>query len=189
MKRFRLYFLFVLLPIFTSAQQISFFAEDLNFSLTQDVFEVDGFYHFRNLTDHEVKQMLFFPFPDIKKYGEITFIKIHQKNDTTSALATQSEKGSMFRVCVPANGEIAYRISYGQKVICNEVRYIITTTQNWAKPFEFAKYRMTLPNHIHIHSTSILPDSTAALNEKITWFWEREIFMPDKDFIFEFSVE
>lgn len=165
-------------------QNISFYAEDLKFSLNKTAIEVDGLYYFRNNTGNEIKQMLFYPFPDIEKYGGITFIKIHIEGDTTSMLATQSAKGSLFKVKIPANGEVAYRINYGQKLKSGEAKYIVTTTQAWKEPFEFANYSLTFPVNMMLDSVSIAPDSTAAGAGFIKYFWERRNFMPDRDFIF-----
>ncbi|MCF8365294.1 MAG: hypothetical protein K9H16_05905 [Bacteroidales bacterium] len=165
-------------------QNISFYAEDLDFYLTDSTFEVDGLYYFRNNSTHDIKQMLFYPFPDIEKYGEITFIKIQIEGDTTSMLATQSAKGSLFKVKIPANGEVAYRINYGQKLKSCEAKYIITTTQAWHEPFEFANYSLSFPETMNVDSVSISPDSTAIEAGLKKYFWQRKDFMPDRDFIF-----
>lgn len=187
MKKTFILFLVFTLPIFVCGQRISFFAEDLNFSLKKGLFEVEGLYYFRNLTDIEVKQMLFYPFPDVEKYGEIAYIRVTPENDTTSMLATQSQMGSMFKLIIPPYGEIACRISYGQKLISNEAMYIITTTQHWDAPFEFAKYSFSFPQNILLDSVSIPPDSTASSADGTIYFWEREGFMPQVDFIFNYS--
>ncbi len=175
------------LPIFVSGQGISFFGEDMAFSLKEDLFEVDGLYYFRNLTNEEVKQMLFYPFPDVEKYGEIAYIHVTPENDTTSMLATQSAKGSMFKLIIPPGGEVAYRISYGQKLISKQAMYIITTTQQWDAPFEFAMYNFSFPQSIIMDSVSIPPDSISSSTTETIYFWLREGFMPEVDFIFNFS--
>jgi hypothetical protein len=175
------------IPSFATGQRISFFAEDLTFSLNEGIFEVDGLYYFRNLTDKEVKQMLFYPFPDMEKYGEIAYIRVSPQNDTTSMLATQSDKGAMFKLQIPPNEEIAYRISYGQKPVSGEATYIITTTQYWKKPFEFAKYSFSFHENITLNSISIQPDSIASISGKTCYYWDRESFMPEVDFIFQYS--
>ena len=186
MKTFIVLFIFAL-PIFVFGQRISFFAEDLNFSLQKDLFEVDGLYYFRNLTDSEVKQMLFYPFPDVEKYGEIAYIHVNPENDTTEMVATQSPRGSMFKLIIPPGGEVAYRISYGQKLISNQAMYIITTTQQWARPFEKAIYTFTFPENLTLDSISIPPDSIKTSPEKTVYYWYKEDFMPELDFIFNFT--
>jgi len=187
MKNLIIALFIISIPIFVSGQRISFFGEDLNFSLKKDIFEVDGLYYFRNLTDKEVKQMLFYPFPDVEKYGEIDYIRVRPQGDTTSMLATQSAKGAMFKLLIPPNEEVAYRISYGQKPVSGEATYIITTTQYWKTPFEFAKYSFSFPNNLSLNFVSIPPDSITSSAEKTRYDWEREDFMPEVDFIFHFT--
>lgn len=180
-------FLLCIFPVF--AQQIQFFGEDLHFKYSGKLFEVEGLYYFRNLTGKEIRQVLFYPFPDTEKYGEISYITVYPENDTTSMLATQSEKGSLFKLMIPPEGEVAYRIAYGQKVEDGKARYIITTTQQWAQPFEFAKYDLTFPETLVIRSVSIPPDSIDRVNSNIIYRWEREDFMPEEDFEFNFRLE
>ncbi len=187
MRKITFILIITILPIWIFGQRISFFREDLDFKLTKDIFEVDGLYYFRNLTDVELKQMLFYPFPDVEKYGEIAYIQINIENDTASLLATQSPRGSMFKVIIPPNGEVACRIRYGQNLISNEAMYIITTTQRWARPFEIANYSLTFPNNIKLDSISMPPDSIGQSAVDTKCFWKREDFMPDVDFIFRFS--
>jgi len=178
---------FLSLQFLVNGQNLSFFAEDLHFYLNEKSFEVDGLYYFRNNTDKEIKQMLFYPFPDIAKYGDIDFIKIHIQGDTTSMLAMQSTKGSLFKVKIPAKGEVAYQINYQQRCKTNLAKYIITTTQQWNKPFEFANYSLTFPTSIIIDSISIPPDSVLNLEGENKYLWTRKNFMPIIDFEFDFS--
>ena len=187
MRKIAIISIIITLPIMMFGQKISFFKEELDFKLTKDIFEVDGLYYFRNLTDRELKQMLFYPFPDVKKYGEIVYISVTPENDTASLLATQSPKGSMFKLIIPPKGEVAYRIKYGQKLISSEAMYIITTTQRWAKPFEKAIYTFNFPENIKLDSISIPPDSIAVSAGNTFYYWMREDFMPEVDFIFHFS--
>lgn len=168
------------------AQKISFFREDLDFSLSQEIFEVNGLYFFRNNTSQEIRQILFYPFPDVAKFGEITYIRVNEENDTTPLVVTQSEHGALFKLQIPPNGEVAYRIQYGQKNNGNTAKYIITTTQKWENPFELANYTFVFPHSISLDSLSIPPDSVGTQNELTKYFWHRRNFMPVCDFDFFF---
>ncbi len=172
------------LPVFS--QRITFFREDLDFKLSNELFEVDGLYFFRNNTHTEIRQMLFYPFPETEKYGDITYIQITPANDTTSMLTTQTAHGAMFKLMIPPEGEVACRIKYGQKIKSNVARYIITTTQKWEKPFEKAAYSLQMHNDIILDSISILPDSVVRLADKTCFYWKRKNFMPVCDFDFFF---
>jgi len=176
----------LLLIIQAFSQKISFFREDLGFRLSAEVFEVNGLYYFRNSTNQEVRQMLFYPFPDVEKFGEITYISVNNENDTTSLVATQSKHGTLFKLQIPPNGEVAYRIKYGQKNKGSTAKYIITTTQKWDKPFEVANYSLEFASEIRLDSISIPPDSVAKTTESTRFYWSRQNFMPVCDFDFFF---
>lgn len=180
----------ILLLIFSSSgfsQEISFFAEDLKFSLNQDRFEVDGLYYFRNNTSKEIKRMLFYPFPETAVYGPITHISIRKEGDTTSMLTRQTNEGCLFKLKIPPHGEVVYRIGYGQEMQGNEAKYIITTTQAWDAPFEMAKYQLVFPKSLKTLKSTLPPDSIATGVENVFYFWKRQNFMPNKDFEFEIS--
>ena len=170
------------------SQKIDFFREDLTFKIDTALFVVDGLYYFRNNTGAEVKQMLFYPFPDVEEFGEIAFIKITKVGDTVSQLATQTTKGALFKVLIEAHKEIPFHISYGQKLKSKQAKYIITTTQKWGKPFEEASYRLEVPSAIVVTSFSIQPDSVFFENKFQFYNWKRRDFMPETDFDFEFKL-
>jgi hypothetical protein len=168
------------------AQKISFFAEDLHFTLTENKFEVDGLYYFRNQTNQCLDQVLFYPFPEINEYGEIIFININSHGDTTQPVLRQRPTGAIFKLELKPFEEKAYRINYAQRPVSGKAKYIITTTGYWNRPFEIAKYSLTYPQTISIDSTSLPPDSILFKKDKIIYYWEKTDFMPDKDFYFEF---
>lgn len=171
------------------SQNISFFAEDLKFDLNDDRFEVDGLYHFRNNTAEEIRQMLFYPFPDTEVYGSISHVSIHPADDTTNMLSRQNEDGCLFKLKIPPNEEVVYRIGYRQQLKANKAKYIITSTQAWEAPFETAKFQLAFPKDLQTLTSSIPPDSIASGSENVTYFWNRKNFMPDRDFEFEFKTK
>ena len=174
---------------FLLAQNISFFREDLIFTLNENNFEVDGLYYFRNTSDKKIQQVIFYPFPDINTYGEISSIKITTRDDTTSQIASISDFGSLFRLFIDPNGEVIYNIRYNQRLKSNQARYILTTTQQWGKAFEKANYALKVPANLHIDSLSINPDTMYKSNDSTYYFWYRENFMPEVDFNLWFSEE
>jgi len=185
MKNFVLTFSILISGLSCFSQKIEFFKEDLKFSLHDSLFLVDGLYYFRNTTDAEVKQMLFYPFPDVEVYGEIAFIEITKAGDTVSQLATETAKGSLFKVQLPAKGEIPFHIRYGQKLKSEKARYIITTTQKWGSPFEQADYRLEVPSSVVVTNFSIPPDTLFQKDHLQIFTWKRTDFMPVVDFDFE----
>jgi hypothetical protein len=187
MKHLTILFLFLLLAPGVQSQKIEFFSENLTFRLHQGTFEVDGLYFFRNKTDAEVRQSMIYPFPDVEKYGDISFISINREGDTNTMLRSQNEKGALFMLILQPHEEAAYRIIYRQQLKSNEAKYIILTTQKWGKPFETADYRLEFPNSIQLTNISIEPDSVFQKNNQHTYLWHRKYFMPTVDFEFEFE--
>jgi hypothetical protein len=187
MKHLSILFLFLFLAAGVRSQKIEFFSEDLTFRLQQETFEVDGLYFFRNTSDAVIHQNMIYPFPDVEKYGEISFISINREGDTNTMLRNQTERGALFMVILQPREEAAYRIIYRQQLKSNEAKYIILTTQKWGKPFETADYKLEFPDSIQLTNISIEPDSTFQKDNQHTYLWHRENFMPTVDFEFEFK--
>lgn len=187
MIKHALFFLFFFFGSELIAQDITFFSEDLYFTLTSDNFEVNGHYFFRNSSDKKIQQLMFYPFPDADKYGEISSIDIKREGDTISKIATVSEKGSLYKLFIEPFGEVIYHIKYSQKLNSNQAKYILSTTQQWGKAFENANYTLKLPPFIHIDSLSIIPDSIVRSNNSTFYYWQRENYMPEDDFNVWFS--
>ncbi|MEZ5198622.1 MAG: hypothetical protein R2764_20220 [Bacteroidales bacterium] len=187
MIRFRLSLFIFLFNGLLFGQDISFFKENLYFKINSDNFEVDGLYYFRNLTNNEIRQLLFYPFPDSEKYGEISFIEIRKESDTVSQIATVSDNGSLFKLFIDPNGESVYHIRYSQQLKSNRAKYIITTTQQWGIEFEQADYTLEFQNNVQIDTLSIKPDTIILKPDYTQYIWHRENFMPEEDFIFWLS--
>jgi hypothetical protein len=169
------------------AQEVEFFREDLTFRLEDGFFAVEGDYFFRNTTDREVKKLLFYPLPESKIYGDITSLNINLKGNSTSMITGSSEEGAAFKLKLGPGEEATYRINYVQKLRSNEARYIITTTRHWGKGLEFATYRLDCSASIFLDSISIIPDTIFMEKRRYHYLWDREDFMPEVDFIFQFS--
>jgi hypothetical protein len=169
------------------SQPIDFFKESLTFRLDHDTFELDGLYYFRNNTDVPLEQALFYPFPDVEEYGEISLITIARQDDDTNLIYSERTDGVIFKISLQPKEEAAFHIRYIQQLKSNRARYIIVSTQAWGKPFETASYRLEFPDYITITSASIEPDTHVRSKNLHAWTWERENFMPEVDFVFEFE--
>jgi hypothetical protein len=169
------------------SQKMDFYSESLTFRLQHGQFELDGLYYFRNNMQSELRQVLFYPFPDIERYGEVSYISVTGHGDTASVLINQTDKGALFAVHLMPDQQKAYHIIYRQRLKSNEARYIVLTTQKWGKPFEQADYRLIIPDSIRLTNISIEPDSAFLLEDQQIHLWHRENFMPVKDFEFGFE--
>jgi hypothetical protein len=166
-------------------QALQFFAEDLTFRLSPEVFEVEGDYYFRNTTDKPTRQMLLYPFPDEAAYGTISCISIMQGSD--SILFKRTAGGVLFTVTAAARQEVAYRIGYDQQLTADSACYIITTTQRWKQPFEWATYQLRMPDNLTLLNISILPDSIGHTSTEEIYYWSRRNFLPQTDFLIRYG--
>ncbi len=187
MKIILIIFILLFSSLWLFPQKIDFFREDLNFRLEEDIFEVDGLYYFKNNTPDEIKQMLFYPFPDDHDYGKIRMLKISIKDDTLNQIATQSNKGALFKVKILSWDTVIYRIVYTHELLKNKAEYILTTTQKWKKPLDEANYYLSFPENILIDTISYSPDTVINKNNSTTYCWHRKNFMPDRNMIIYFK--
>ena len=187
MKRILIIVLILGLFADLKSQQIDFFSESLTFRLQDGSFEVEGLYYMRNNTDAEIIQTLFYPFPDVKRYGKISFVSIIKEGETNSLLRNQTEYGAVFNITLKAKEEAAYHIRYIQELKTTEAKYIITTTQVWKKPFEEANYQIEYPLSMKLVKSSIEPDTTFQSGNLNIYRWNRKNFMPTVDFEFRYE--
>lgn len=166
-------------------QALSFFAEDLTFRLSPAFFEVVGDYYFRNTTDRPIRQTLLYPFPDEKIYGSVSYVSILQGDDTVQVKRVTD--GVLFTVDAAARQEVLFKIRYGQQLIADSACYIITTTQHWKQPFEWARYQLFMPDSRTLQMVSIIPDSTGNVAGEKVFYWWRKDFMPERDFLFRYT--
>lgn len=163
------------------SQKVDFFKEDLRFRLTEEYFEVDGDYYFRNNNSLPIVSRLIYPFPNDSLFGTISSIRCIDLSDSSVAIEKYFDSKITFSINIPAYKTKVYNIGYHQKTTGNIARYILTTTHQWGKPFEEATYKLTTTKII-IDSLSYLPDKVEVFQDSSVFYWDNKIFMPDKDF-------
>ena len=164
---------------------LEFFREDLTFEIKDNYFFVDGIYHFRNTGNQDIERVLFFPFPnDSLFWGEIDSIfAVNLNKDSSNTVINIKKRGATFKIEIKPEETSKFRIAYRQKLLGNRAEYILTTTQSWKRPLEQANYTLISPNKLSIDSLSYTPDSFETKRDMIIFFWEKENFMPDRNFI------
>ena len=185
-KLFILFILFFITDLFPL--DLQFFREDLSFEIKKDRFYVDGLYYFRNISDKELKQRLIYPFPQDPAYGKIDSLKVINVRDSNLISNMQyGDKGASFTIQIDPDTTAVYRIGYQQEVLGEKAEYILTSTQTWGKPFEEVNYTLTFPKELSLDSLSYMPDSLREESNRYIFFWYKENFMPDRNFIIHFS--
>ena len=182
-----LIFIFILIAsIKTQSQNIDFFKEDLRFRLSENYFEVDGDYYFRNNSLNPLTLKLKYPFPQDSIFGKIDSVKCFNLSDLSSSINIIKQEYMMFTISIPASESKVYRITYRQQLLNNRALYILTTTQQWNKPFEQASYELVVEN-LHVDSLTFIPDNVEVFKDSTKYYWKKKNFMPDRNFEVFFS--
>ncbi|MCD6112970.1 MAG: DUF4424 family protein [Bacteroidales bacterium] len=186
-KSFTIVIFFLFLTHFSYSQNIEFYKEDLSFEIKNNYFYVDGIYHFCNVSDKPLKNILLYPFPQDSAYGHIDSVQIEEIGNKKNVLIRYNNKNALFKVNLESYGIKKYKIAYRQKLLEQKAEYILTTTQQWNKPFENASYKLIVPKSLEIDSISYKEDSIKIIQDKIYYFWKKKNFMPYKNFIVYFK--
>ena len=181
MKKAKFFVLLICsLGLFNSYSQnlISFFEEHIDFALDKQYFTINGIYSFCNHSDREINQSILFPFAD--EVSEIDSIRIVNLKSSSNVAFTKSGKYISFNLSIMPKDTVELNIYYRQKTTISN-KYIITSTKSWGKPLEKAFYSLTVSQGVKIKSFSYQPDLFK--KKKRTYFWKKENFMPENDFI------
>jgi hypothetical protein len=163
---------------------VSFTGEYLEFRLIKSTFTVNGNYFFVNHTANIVSKEIDYPFP-----VPLTDIDSVHIFDNLQGRYLEFQKLPMeisFRITIPPYDTVRVNVFYRQKRVLDTVKYILTTTKAWGEPLKKVEYTFETERTRKIGSFSYTPDKSSITPEKLTYFWSRKDFMPDKDFMVTF---
>jgi len=184
-RQFLLIFILMITPLLWSGD-LQFFREDLRFALTDSSLSVDGDYYFRNNSARDLERMLFYPFPQDSLYGGVSCC-FAVSQDSLDVLGKITDKGSFFKVMIPAGKERLVRVGYTHQLLADQAEYILLTTRNWGVPFEVVDYSLKFPKNLKIINFSLLPDDLTEDENNYYLSWHKEDFMPKTNFIVKFN--
>ena len=184
-RHFFLFFLF-LCTDFVVGQRIEFFREELVFTIDSSCFSVTGDYYFRNPSNTSVNYRIFYPVSKTPGYKAMDTILVYDVSRPNQPLPVEIKDSvaSFYLSFLPAS-EKCVKIYYKQHHNGSRARYILMTTHNWHQPLELAKYSLVTDKSISISHFSIPPDASKEFEQTRLYFWNRQQFMPEKDFVFE----
>ena len=186
MKNLIIFVFVIAAAVEIQSQNVDFFREDLRFRLMDGKFEIEGDYYFRNNTESPLTMKLIYPFPLDSLFGKIDSVICFGSSDLSSSIYSVNQKQMIFAISIPPNESKIYRIAYHQQLRANKALYILTTTKRWGKPFERASYELLVEN-LDVDSLSYIPDKVEVFNDSTKFYWDKENFMPDRDFEVFFS--
>ncbi len=189
MRKVYLTFVLSVLLNLLQAGQISFIREDIDFTLKENAFYIDGIYYFRNNTDKFVKTTMFYPYPKDSTYLVPDSIFAICCEDSTNALVRNERSGSYFFVDIPPKSVVSYNIGYKQPFLGDYVEYILLTTKNWKEKFDEVNYTLQVTKGIRVDSLSHKPDSELKSGAVTLYRWQKNNFMPDRNFKVKISYD
>lgn len=161
--------------------EILFYREDIDFTIDQDTFIVNGDYFFQNNQDRTVKSLLEYPFPQDSLMSEVfdVSVEVNGKNQ----IKKNDQNRLIFNLEILGLDSLICQISYKQIMNGNAARYILKTTRYWDKPLNIVNYRLQISREVEIQYFSYYPDSFEIDENNQYYYWKKSNFYPDKDFI------
>ncbi len=163
--------------------------EDITFILNKNNFYVSGDYYFRNNSNQEIKQQIYYPIYTDSVINSFDSASVFCYNTNQKTEFRRVNDGIIFHINIPPKDSAQYKISYKQSLAGSYARYILTTTKSWGKPLQTANYYLISDKKIHVDFFSYNPIKTSDFGEKIIYQWSFAGFMPTKDFEIKFSIK
>jgi hypothetical protein len=182
-----LMFLLLFQP-FAYSQELSFFKENITFTLDRKHFTVDACYWFANQLDKNCEKTIYYPFGSGSEKEQVDSIEI--ANISLKIIPTiidHDKNGFSFLLEVAANDTEVYHIKYIQEIASDSARYILISTQQWNKALDNAEYKLIVDKRIELTSFSYKPDRVYTVNDKKIYYWAKSNFMPASDMVFHFK--
>ena len=169
------------------SQELTFPKEDLTFTIEAKYFIVEGNYFFRNNTDQFIRRNILYPFPQENQFGKVDSIYLLNLTSQKILRYDKSKNSISFSLETPSKDSTLIFIYYKQKIISDSVKYILTTTRFWGRPFEYVEYKLIVDPSLEITKFSYEPNKEYLIEEKKIYYWEKENFMPDRDMVFHYK--
>jgi hypothetical protein len=184
-------YIFIVLFVYTSnllGQEISFYKEDITFTLDSARFTVDAYYWFTNCSNMNYEKVIYYPFSNSSEKEPIDSIEIvNISRNSIPKIRNQNKRGFQFLVGIAARDTEVYHIKYIQKITNDSAIYILISTQQWNKPLDHAEYKLIVDKQIKLTKFSYKPDKVYNIDDKKIYYWKRSNFMPQSDMIFHFK--
>ena len=183
----RYFILLISIFSFIRPQELTFPKEDITFSISDSHFTVEGNYLFRNAVDNPIQRRIYYPFPSESEFGFVDSVNVIDLTKDKIPVIERVINGLFFDLVINAKDSLLIHIIYRQKFISDSVKYILTTTKFWNKPFEIAEYKLVVDPSMEIVKFSYKPDKEYFIGGKEIYYWKKKNFMPDKDMVFHFE--
>ena len=182
--------LFLIIIIFNNilySQSLNFFREKIEVELKGDYCIIKGLYYLKNSSFIDVNRLLYYPFVINDDLPFPYKIQITNLKKSKEISYKANENGVYFSVKVMKDSISIYKVIYYQKTKANRMEYILETTQEWGRPFEFAEYIYKMPTNYKMIYSSIIPDEKNIKENKTIYKCSKINFMPTKNLIIKWE--
>lgn len=172
--------IFFFWPLALLAQSpISFFEEHIDFKLDNSYFNINGIYSFSNSSKERITRQIIFPFACT--INKIDSVKILDLNTLQMLPYKKMSNAVAFEISIPPKDTLDIHIFYRQKA-GRKNTYILTSTQTWGKPLDYAYYTFCASKETVIDSFSYSPDAVKVVGNDKCYHWEKHDFLPTRNF-------
>jgi len=167
-------------------QDLSFFYERIEMTVSDSNFTITGKYLFENKNKREFRTSLYYPFVVSDSFSYPDSILVLSSSNIPSAYS-KTKEGIIFPIKIHAEDTSGFTAFYRQKIFRNKAEYILTTTQNWKGPLKEAEYIINLPLNYNLNSISLKPDRINTGLQFKTYYINKKNFMPKNNLIVEWE--
>jgi len=162
------------------ASRPSFAGEEVTIKLAPDRAYVTGVYRFRNPGDKPRPLKLRYPFARGPEVGEPENISVRDAEGGDIPFSWKRHDVA-FEVTVPARGEAAVTVSFEQACRGCEYTYILTSTRNWGRPIDEARFAVVAPVQLAPVDCPYEWEEVPAAEGLVRYEMRRDDFYPDID--------
>jgi hypothetical protein len=159
------------------AASIHFAREEIQMNVHPGAVEITGMYHFTNTLPNPAAALIFYPFP---------LDSFHAYPDSVSIpgyVFERNDSGVSFKLRFRPQVEDSFLAYYRQPLRGRQARYIVTTTREWERPLDQARFRIVVPVDFKDVRLSYRPDAVNRSDSVVTYSLTKHGFFPDKDII------
>jgi hypothetical protein len=163
-----------------AASRPTFAGEEVTIKLAPDRAYVTGVYRFRNPGEKTRSLKLRYPFARGPEVGEPENISVRDGAGRDVPFSWKRHDVA-FEVEVPARGETAVTVSFEQACSGCEYTYILTSTRNWRRPIDEARFAVVVPVQMAPVNCPYDWEEVPAAESLVRYEFAREDFYPDID--------
>lgn len=168
--------------VHSTSRPLIFFKENLKITLNEGEMNLEGDYYFRNQNDGSSKSLIFYPLLSNEFMLFPHYIKVDGKE------FRKRPDGIYWQMSFDKpQEEQKVHVSYQQKLLTSKAIYIVTTTQAWAAPLEFAEFEVNFPSAWGQLKSSYPMTKIKEEKGRKYWRFVTHHFWPQQEMIFSWS--